>query len=169
MTVPGSHQNFCLHAHECAELCVQPFKWMRSTKLFRFHGQMQSPKQPQSPCICSRAFMLSYVMKWQNSSHLYRAQFSKRAREPVLRKWCDPEPQLMPSWRQRDQTLDQLRQGLIRPAEKHNNQPLSKIVREQSIIFIFAGRGPRHQHGCWTTIWCHQQNHASSFGSSIPL
>ncbi len=26
MTLPESHQNFCLCAHKCVELCVQPFK-----------------------------------------------------------------------------------------------------------------------------------------------
>jgi hypothetical protein len=89
MTLPGSHQNFHLRAHKCAELCVQPLKRLQSTELFQFNGRMQSQKQPQSPCICSHAFTLSYVMKWQNSSHLYCARFSKRAREPVLRKWSD--------------------------------------------------------------------------------
>ena len=102
MTLPqGPNKISGLRAHKCAELCVQPFKWLRLTKIFRFHGQMQSPKQPQSPCICSRAFTFLYVMKWQNSSHLYCAGFSKRAREPVLRKWSDagtPPSEILPAY-----------------------------------------------------------------------
>jgi hypothetical protein len=79
---------------------MQPFKWLWSTELFRFHGRMQSPKQPQSPCICSHTFTLSYVMKWQNSSHLYHARFSKRARALVLKKWSDagtPPSEMLPA------------------------------------------------------------------------
>ena len=44
-----------------------------------------------------------------------------------------------------------------------------KIVLTQSIVFVFAGCGPRRQHVRRTTVRCRQRNHASSFGSSTPL
>lgn len=86
MTLPESHQNFYQSAHKCAELYVQPFKWLWSSKLFWFHGQMQSPSSPKVPVF---VLVLACCCTWWNGKTAVIFIMPDSPREPALRKWSD--------------------------------------------------------------------------------
>ena len=56
----------------------------------------------------------------------------------------------------------------INPHQNHWDRSQS-VRRIGSTFHFLPGCRPHRQHERWTTIRCHQQNHASSFGSSTPL